>query len=82
MHIDSLFGEPSSVTRLDPSKTEKKAFLIDSDGLELANRLQQKRVAKDCADWIAAKVDIKTIRQSNLLHGKLYHVATVGVDDG
>jgi hypothetical protein len=80
-HLDFLFGEPSSVSRLDPGKTEKKAFLIDSDGLELANRLQQKRVAKDCARWIEKKVDIKTIRQSNLLHGKMYHVSTNGVED-
>ena len=80
-HLDFLFGEPSFVNRLDPSKTEKKAFIIDADGLELSNRLQQKRVAKECADWIDRKVDIKTIKQSNLLHGKMYHVATAGVED-
>jgi len=80
-HLDFLFGEPSFVNRLDPSKTEKKAFIIDSTGLELSNKLQQKRVAKECADWIEQKVDIKTIKQSNLLHGKMYHVATAGVED-
>ena len=80
-HLDFLFGEPSFVNRLDPSKTEKKSFIIDADGLELSNRLQQKRVAKECADWIERKVDIKTIKQSNLLHGKMYHVATGGVED-
>jgi SNF2 family DNA or RNA helicase len=80
-HLDFLFGEPSYVNRLDPSKTEKKAFIIDSDGLALSNRLQQKRVAKECAEWIEQKVDIKTIRQSNLLHGKMYHVATGGVEE-
>ena len=80
-HLDFLFGEPSFVNRLDPSKTEKKSFIIDADGLELANKLQQKRVAKECADWIERKVDIKTITQSNLLHGKMYHVATAGVEE-
>jgi PLD-like domain/SNF2-related domain len=80
-HLDFLFGEPSSVNRLDPSKTEKKSFIIDADGLELANKLQQKRIAKECADWIERKVDIKTIKQSNLLHGKMYHVATAGVEN-
>jgi phosphatidylserine/phosphatidylglycerophosphate/cardiolipin synthase-like enzyme len=69
------------VNRLDPSKTEKKAFIIDAAGLELANRLQQKRVAKDCAEWIEQKAEIKTIKQSNLLHGKMYHIATGGVHD-
>jgi SNF2 family DNA or RNA helicase len=80
-HLDFLFGEPSFVNRLDPSKTEKKAFIMDADGLELANKLQQKRVAKECSEWIDQKVDIKTIKQSNLLHGKMYHVATAGVED-
>jgi SNF2 family DNA or RNA helicase len=80
-HLDFLFGEPSFINRLDPSKTEKKSFVIDADGLNLANKLQQKRVAKECADWIERKVDIKTIKQTNLLHGKMYHVATTGVED-
>lgn len=80
-HLDFLFGEPSFVNRLDPNKTQKKSFVIDADGLELANKLQQKRAAKECADWIERKVDIKTIKQSNLLHGKMYHVATGGVED-
>lgn len=80
-HLNFLFGEPSFVNRLDPSKTEKKAFIIDAAGLELANKLQQKRVAKECADWIERKVDIKTIKQSNLLHGKMYHIANGGVED-
>lgn len=51
-HLNCLFGEPSFVNRLDPSKTEKKAFVIDADGLTLAKTLQQKRVAKECAEWI------------------------------
>ncbi len=80
-HLDFLFGEPSFVNRLDPSKTEKKAFIIDANGLALSNRLQQKRVAKECAEWIERKVAIKTIKQTNLLHGKMYHIATNGVEE-
>lgn len=80
-HLDFLFGEPSFVNRLDPSKTENKSFIIDAGGLELAHKLHQKRVARECSDWITAKVDIKTIKQSNLLHGKMYHIATAGVED-
>ncbi len=79
--LQFLFGEPSLVNRLDPSRTEKKSFIIEADGLELANKLQQKRVAKDCADWIEEKVEIKTIRQANLFHGKMYHVAKAGIED-
>jgi len=80
-HLDFLFGEPSFISRLDPDKTEKKSFIIDADGLELSNRLQQKRVARECAGWIQRKVNIRTVRQSNLLHGKMVHVATAGVEE-
>src|SRR5258708_2623695 len=44
-HLDFLFGEPRFINRLDPEKTEAKSFIIDADGLHLANRLQQRRVA-------------------------------------
>ena len=80
-HLQFLFGEPSLIIRLDPSRTEKKSFIIESDGLELANKLQQKRVARECADWIEQKVEIKTIRQANLFHGKMYHIARGEIED-
>ena len=72
-----LFGEPRFLQSLDPEKTDKKTFKIEDEGLELANRLQQKDVACRCAEWIRSKVEIRSIRESNLLHGKLYHI-----DDG
>lgn len=79
--LNFLFGEPSFINRLDPSRTQKKEFIIDVDGLQLVNRLKQKRVAKECADWIERKVSIKTIRRANLLHGKMYHIANGGVEE-
>lgn len=79
--LEFLFGEPSFVNRLDPTKTQKKEFIIEASGLQLVNKLQQKRVSKECADWIERKVQIKTIKQSNLLHGKMYHIATAGVEE-
>ncbi|MEX2259817.1 MAG: helicase-related protein [Woeseia sp.] len=69
-----LFGEPRFITSLDPEKTDKKSFKIEDEGLELANRLQQKEIARRCARWISDKVEIRSIRQANLLHGKLYHI--------
>jgi SNF2 family DNA or RNA helicase len=80
-HLDFLFGDPSYANRLDPSKTGKKAFLLDADGLKLTNKLHQKRIARECAEWIEQKVSIKTIRQANLLHGKMYHVANGGLEE-
>jgi SNF2 family DNA or RNA helicase len=69
-----LFGEPRFIASLDPEKTDKKSFKIEDEGLELDNRLQQKEIARRCADWLRDKVEVRSIRQANLLHGKLYHV--------
>lgn len=69
--LNFLFGEPRFIKALDPEKTDKKAFNIEDKGLALANRLQQKEVARRCAEWIATRVQIRSIRESNLLHGKL-----------
>lgn len=80
-NLNFLFGEPRFIKSLDPKKTDKKTFKIEDDGLQLSNRLVQNRVAKECADWIADKVQIRSVKQSNLLHGKMYHVARSGVED-
>ena len=72
-----LFGEPRFVNVLDPDKTDQKSFKIEDEGLLLAHRLQQKAVARHCADWLRAKAEIRSIRHANFLHGKLYHI-----DDG
>ncbi len=84
LSIDSLrflFGEPRFVRSLDPDKTDKKAFKIEDDGLRLENRLEQKRIARECAEWIAGKVEIRSVKQANLLHGKMYHMAHDGVEE-
>jgi superfamily II DNA or RNA helicase len=80
-HMDFLFGEPKFICSLDPDKTEKKSFIIDSTGLRLANCLQQKRIAEECANWIRNKVSVKSVKRTNFLHGKMYHISTNGVDE-
>jgi phosphatidylserine/phosphatidylglycerophosphate/cardiolipin synthase-like enzyme len=76
-----LFGEPRFLKSLDPEKTDKKAFKIEDDGLQLANRLEQKRLAHVCAAWMKEKAQIRSVKQANLLHGKMYHIAHNGVDE-
>jgi hypothetical protein len=76
-----LFGEPRFVAALDPEKTNKKSFQIEDDGLALQNRIQQKPTAKACAAWICDNVQIRFVKQANLLHGKIYHIAHNGIDD-
>ncbi|GAP16133.1 superfamily II DNA/RNA helicase, SNF2 family [Longilinea arvoryzae] len=80
-HLRFLFGEPSFIRALDPNKTEKKAYGIRDNGLKLINQLSQRKAAKECAEWIAQKVEIRSVKQSNLLHGKMYHIANGGVED-
>ena len=69
-----LFGEPSFIAGLDLEKQESKAFLLTEAGLELHNYLQQKDIAKACADWIQEKVEIRSVRRANFLHGKMYYI--------
>jgi hypothetical protein len=73
-----LFGEPRFVRTVDPDKARHKAYRIEETGLQLASRLEQSRVAKACAEWIRKKVEIRSIRRANLLHGKMYHLAAPG----
>ena len=75
-----LFGDPDFIKNLDPNNTDKKAFEITDTGLELNKQLQQKPIAKACAEWIREKVEIKSTRESNLLHGKMYHIANNGIE--
>ena len=70
-----LFGEPDFIKNLDARNTDPKAFKIEDEGLHLDKPLQQRPIAKECAEWIKKKVAIKSTRQSNLLHGKMYHIA-------
>lgn len=76
-----LFGEPRFVTTIDPDRNVSKSFIIQDDGLQLSNHLEQKRIAKECADWIGEKVEIRSVLRSNLLHGKMYHVDNQGVEE-
>lgn len=79
--LDFLFGEPRFLKSLDPGRTGRKAFDIEEAGLALHNRLSQRQAAKDCAAWIRDKVQVRSVKQANLLHGKLYHIVRGEVKD-
>ena len=69
-----LFGEPTFIKAVDPNSAELRQYKIENEKIELKNRLKQKKIAKDCSEWIKKKVKIKSIKQSGLLHGKMYHI--------
>ena len=77
-----LFGEPSFIQGLDPTKTESKVFRLTEEGLELHNYLPQKEIAKACYEWIEdKKVEIKSVAKSNFLHGKMYYIERDSSED-
>ena len=68
-----LFGDPDSLDDLDPDKNEDKRFEIRENGLHPLYSLNQKPLAKRCHDWVSKKsVQIRSMTQTNLLHGKMY----------
>lgn len=75
-HLNFLFGEPTFIKSLDPTRVNKRDFKIEDDKLIIPteSRLSQKSIAKECSDWIEQKVDIKSMVKPNFLHGKMYHV--------
>jgi len=75
-HLKFLFGEPTFIKSLDPSKTNKRDFKIEDDKIviPIESRLTQKAIAKDCSDWLEKKAEIKSMVKPNFLHGKLYHI--------
>ena len=80
-HLRFLFGEPQFIKSLDPEKSEKKTFRIEHDALSLSNRLEQKREARECSEWLKSKVDIRSIVKPGFLHGKMYHMDNNGVQE-
>ena len=76
-----LFGDPTSVEQLDPGAAEPKSFDLTETGLLPNHTLHQRQLARQCAEWVARPgVSIRSVRQSNFLHGKLY--LTDGPDGG
>ena len=76
-----LFGDPASVEQPAPGVQEPKSFTPTEQGLEPNYTLHQRHLAQRCAAWAARdSVAIRSVRQSNFLHGKLY--LTDGPDGG
>ena len=71
-----LFGEPTFIKSMDPEKVTARDFKIEDDTLSipLSSRLSQTATAKECAEWIKARAEIRSMVKPNFLHGKLYHI--------
>lgn len=74
-----LFGDPASVDNLDPGPKDPKSFELTERGLSPNHALTQKALAKRCAQWLESDgVAIRSVNQSNFLHGKMYLAAAPG----
>ena len=72
-NVRFLFGDSSSVEDIDPSDNEPKSFDLTEKGLTPNHTLQQKAIAKACAEWIRkGSVKVRSVSRANFLHGKMY----------
>jgi len=69
-----LFGDPAYLRVKDEDKGQKN-FKLTDEGLVMAAQMQQRAMAKACAEWLEKKADIRSLKRPNFLHGKLYHIA-------
>jgi SNF2 family DNA or RNA helicase len=76
-----LYGDPRSVKSVNPDRQPGQAVGITDEGLRLRDQLQQKRLARECAEWLTAKAEIRSVKRVGFLHGKLYHIARGEVED-
>lgn len=75
-----LFGDPQFINQLDRDTKESREFSLTEGQLKLTNQLSQGNLAKQCADWVKKCAEIRTVNQTGLLHGKLYHIQNGAVD--
>jgi hypothetical protein len=61
-----LFGEPRFVSAMDRDDKDARAFRLTETGLSLGNQLSQKKLAAECADWIAGKSTARACGSSTL----------------
>ena len=59
-----LFGEPRFVRSLDSENKQSRKYRLTDEGLAVSNQLEQRRLAKQCADWIRRKVEIRSATRS------------------
>lgn len=69
-----LFGEPRFIDSVEGENLSPPAFSLEEDGLALTDGLRKSGAATQCAKWIRAKAEIRSIKRAGLMHGKLYHV--------
>ncbi len=71
--VQFLFGEPNFL-QIDPTKKGQAYKINDLSGFDFDKVPYQRKVAKDCYNWIKEKVEIKSMVKPDFLHGKMYFI--------
>ncbi len=76
--VKFLYGDMTNIQNLDPEQKDTKSFsLTEESELVLNERLIQKPLAIECKDWLDKDgVEVRGIKEANLLHGKMYNITT------
>ena len=78
-----LFGEPTFLKNINfdenlvfkVSKSKREKDLLSSEfEVEVRNKFTLRKVAKECADWIKEKVEVRSLVKPDFLHAKMYHI--------
>ncbi len=72
--IRLLFGEAAFIKNVDPDRKDGAAYVLRDDGLALSNGLNQRHLARACADWMRDKVEVRSVTKTGFLHGKMSHI--------
>ncbi|MDR1784942.1 MAG: phospholipase D-like domain-containing protein, partial [Spirochaetaceae bacterium] len=78
-HLRFLFGEPTFVSGGGVAKTPR-AYKFEDDRLDIAAdaQLSQKAIARQCAQWLREKAEVRSMVKPNFLHGKMYYIKPEG----
>lgn len=87
--IDSmrfLFTEPTFVNEQNEVLREfqidhEKSISGNSYEIKLRNEMKQSAIARECADWIRRKVEMRSLKVPNAAQPRIIHVKNGGVDD-
>ena len=87
--IDSmrfLFTEPTFVSEQTEVSREfqinhEKIISGNEYEIKLRNEMKQSAIAKECAEWIRKKVDIRSLRTPNAAQPRLIHVSNKNSED-
>lgn len=84
--IRFLFTEPTFVSENAEVSREfcinhEKAISGNEYEIKLRNEMKQSLIARECADWIRNKMDVRSLKKPNAAQPRFVHIKNSGADD-